>query len=101
MVKREVDVPIETWKTEDSKEEHERNAPLFRNRRSVRTYHDYGESQLSPLSVAYATNYNKEQNKGWVKPLFSSIVYRLPVSNGECDLVRNIPERYFSLIKKS
>ncbi|XP_020288073.1 major facilitator superfamily domain-containing protein 6 isoform X2 [Pseudomyrmex gracilis] len=78
MVKREVDVPFETWKIENSEEEHGRNvnAPLFRNRRSVRMYHV--GSQLSPLSVTYAANYNEEHNKGWVKPLFSSIVYRLP-----------------------
>ena len=35
----------------------------------------------SPLSVSYAINYNEKENKGWVKPLFSSIVYRLSVRN--------------------
>lgn len=35
----------------------------------------------SPLAVTDAANYNEAENKYWVKPLFSSIVYRLPVSN--------------------
>ncbi|CAK9807696.1 Major facilitator superfamily domain-containing protein 6 [Anthophora quadrimaculata] len=30
----------------------------------------------SPHTVSYAANYNEKENKGWVKPLFSSIVYR-------------------------
>lgn len=40
----------------------------------------YPSSALSPLPVTYAINYNEKENKGWVKPLFSSIVYRLSVS---------------------
>ncbi|OXU27996.1 hypothetical protein TSAR_001295 [Trichomalopsis sarcophagae] len=34
----------------------------------------------SPVSVSYAINYMEKEHKGWVKPVFSSIVYRLPVS---------------------
>lgn len=49
--------------------------PLVRMKRYVRVPH----SGQSPHSVSYAANYNEEENKGWVKPLFSSIVYRLPV----------------------
>lgn len=50
--------------------------PLFPPRVSV------GQS---PLGVRYAANYDEKKNVGWVKPMFSSIVYRLPV----CRLVRN------------
>lgn len=59
------------------------NRPLSRTRRTysnirrIRLPHD-GQS---PHTVAYAANYNEQENKGWVKPLFSSIVYRLPVKN--------------------
>ncbi|XP_012532666.1 major facilitator superfamily domain-containing protein 6 isoform X2 [Monomorium pharaonis] len=64
----------------DDEEENERNEdmPLVRNRRSLRSCHGpFGSNQLSPLSVTCATNYNDKENKDWVKPLFSSIVYRL------------------------
>lgn len=30
----------------------------------------------SPISVDYATNYNPSEQSNWVKPIFSSIVYR-------------------------
>lgn len=33
----------------------------------------------SPLSVSFASNYKESKHKEWVKPQFSSIVYRLPV----------------------
>ncbi|CAL7938395.1 unnamed protein product [Xylocopa violacea] len=57
-------------------EEDEKNVeePLVRSKRYVRVPH----SGQSPHAVTYAANYNEEENKGWVKPLFSSIVYRLP-----------------------
>ncbi|XP_017889628.1 major facilitator superfamily domain-containing protein 6 isoform X2 [Ceratina calcarata] len=48
--------------------------PLIRTKRYVRVPH----SGVSPHSVSYAANYNEKENRGWVKPLFSSIVYRLP-----------------------
>lgn len=68
---------------DDEEENDERNVdtPLARSRRSIRMLHgSIGQNQLSPLSVTYAANYDEKENKGWVKPLFSSIVYRLPVS---------------------
>lgn len=70
-------------KIDDSEEENERNMdiPLMRSRRSIRTFHGPAGPKLSPLSVTYAANYNEKENKEWVKPLFSSIVYRLPVSH--------------------
>lgn len=49
--------------------------PLVRTKRYVNVPH----SGKSPHSVSNAANYNEEENKGWVKPLYSSIVYRLPV----------------------
>jgi len=69
-------------KIEYNEEQNGKNAdvPLTRSRRSIRTFYNPIGSQLSPLSVTYAANYNEKENKGWVKPLFSSIVYRLPVS---------------------
>ncbi|XP_031825774.1 major facilitator superfamily domain-containing protein 6 jef isoform X2 [Nomia melanderi] len=48
--------------------------PLVRTRRYIRIPH----SGQSPHNVGYAANYDANENKGWVKPLFSSIVYRLP-----------------------
>ena len=51
------------------------DVPLVRSKRYVWVPH----SGKSPHSVSYAANYNEQENKGWVKPLFSSIVYRLPV----------------------
>ncbi|XP_076481223.1 major facilitator superfamily domain-containing protein 6 jef isoform X2 [Bombus vancouverensis nearcticus] len=48
--------------------------PLVRTKRYVNVPH----SGKSPHSVSNAANYNEEENKGWVKPLYSSIVYRLP-----------------------
>ncbi|XP_014478454.1 PREDICTED: major facilitator superfamily domain-containing protein 6 isoform X2 [Dinoponera quadriceps] len=56
----------------------EKNANMFLRRSRRNAIHGSGELPLSPLSVTYATNYNSEENKGWVKPIFSSIVYRLP-----------------------
>lgn len=69
---------------DDNEEENERNmdGSLMRTRRSIRTLHGpLGPNQLSPLSVTYAANYKEKENKEWVKPLFSSIVYSLPVSH--------------------
>ncbi|KAL0126821.1 hypothetical protein PUN28_005292 [Cardiocondyla obscurior] len=87
MVKRDVD-QRQTFLVEDDmikiikmdEEENERNMePVVRTRRSIRMFHGpLGPNQLSPLSVTYAANYNEKENKEWVKPLFSSIVYRLP-----------------------
>ncbi|KAI4488195.1 hypothetical protein M0804_005043 [Polistes exclamans] len=58
---------------EDKIEEMSVDTPLTRNKRNVRT-----SAGQSPLAVTYAANYDEKENKGWVKPLFSSIVYRLP-----------------------
>lgn len=87
MVKRDVEKKLSLLSENDIKidEEETRRSmdmPLMRNRRSVRMLHSsmFGQNQLSPLSITYAKNYNEKENKGWVKPLFSSIVYRLPVS---------------------
>ncbi|KAG7190592.1 hypothetical protein KM043_006682 [Ampulex compressa] len=63
-------------KNEEEAEEEEANVPLVRNRRSIRMPHL--SAGQSPLAVTYAANYDEKENKGWVKPLFSSIVYRLP-----------------------
>ncbi|XP_066598677.1 major facilitator superfamily domain-containing protein 6 isoform X2 [Prorops nasuta] len=64
----------------DVNEPFERNrrseTSLSRRRRSLRI--PLASAGQSPLSVSYAANYNEKENKGWVKPLFSSIVYRLP-----------------------
>ena len=71
-------------KINDNEEENEKNIDmsLVRRRRSIRMLHGpIGPNQLSPLSVTYASNYNEKENKEWVKPLFSSIVYRLPVNH--------------------
>lgn len=69
---------------DDEEEDDEDNADfsLIRSHRSIRTFHE--QNQLSPMSVIYAKNYDKKEHKGWVKPLFSSIVYRLPVSYEYC-----------------
>ena len=50
---------------------------LHRARRSTK----FSSVGQSPLSVSYAANYEEKEHKGWVKPIFSSIVYRLPVSS--------------------
>lgn len=51
---------------------------LSRSRRSTggipRSY-----AGQSPRGVYYAVNYKQDEESDWVKPLFSSIVYRLPV----------------------
>ncbi|KAG8040362.1 hypothetical protein G9C98_000933 [Cotesia typhae] len=60
---------------EDSDEE-EVDVPLIRRRRSLRFPHlPLGRS---PLPINFAVNYDEKENKDWVKPQFSSIVYRLP-----------------------
>ncbi|XP_076632024.1 major facilitator superfamily domain-containing protein 6 jef isoform X2 [Colletes latitarsis] len=65
----------ESKKDETEAEEEENiEVPLLRTRRYVRVPH----SGQSPHTVSYAANYNERENKEWVKPLFSSIVYRLP-----------------------
>ncbi|KAL2723687.1 major facilitator superfamily domain-containing protein 6-like isoform X1 [Vespula maculifrons] len=58
---------------EEGKDEAFPDKMLVRNKRNVRS-----SAGQSPLAVTYAANYNEKENKGWVKPLFSSIVYRLP-----------------------
>lgn len=89
MVKREVERRLTLLEEEDDavhiedgyEEEDERNGVfLTRTRRNAKSPNHGGEYPLSPLSVVYAENYNPNENKGWVKPIFSSIVYRLPVS---------------------
>ncbi|CAD6214072.1 GSCOCG00011121001-RA-CDS [Cotesia congregata] len=68
------DKPYET-DNHDSDEE-EVDVPLIRRRRSIRFPHlPLGRS---PLPVNFAVNYEEKENKDWVKPQFSSIVYRLP-----------------------
>ncbi|XP_011496163.1 PREDICTED: major facilitator superfamily domain-containing protein 6 [Ceratosolen solmsi marchali] len=47
-----------------------------RHRRSIKILSS--SPGQSPISVSYAVNYNNSDHKGWVKPIFSSIVYRLP-----------------------
>ncbi|XP_015590380.1 major facilitator superfamily domain-containing protein 6 isoform X2 [Cephus cinctus] len=47
-----------------------------RSRRSVKC--SCASMKKSPCPVTYAFNYNEKENSGWVKPRFSSIVYRLP-----------------------
>ncbi|KAJ8683655.1 hypothetical protein QAD02_019447 [Eretmocerus hayati] len=53
------------------------NRPYKRIRRAIRRLPP-GPGEKSPVSVAYAENYNPVENRNWVKPKFSSIVYRLP-----------------------
>lgn len=70
-------------KIDDVEKEDESNADnsFVRIRRNIKTFHGFGgPNQLSPLSVTYAVNYDTKDHKGWVKPLFSSIIYRLPVN---------------------
>ncbi|XP_024886144.1 major facilitator superfamily domain-containing protein 6 isoform X1 [Temnothorax curvispinosus] len=75
MVKRDVN-KRQTFSDEgDNEKENKRNMDiLIRSRRSLRSH----GGELSPQSVSNALNYNERENKEWVKPLFSSIVYRLP-----------------------
>ncbi|KAK0158487.1 hypothetical protein PV328_009484 [Microctonus aethiopoides] len=66
---------IEEDESDEDTDEEEIDVPLVRKRRSVRVAHlPLGRS---PLPVTFADNYNPETNKDWVKPQFSSIVYRL------------------------
>ncbi|XP_043600219.1 major facilitator superfamily domain-containing protein 6 isoform X2 [Bombus pyrosoma] len=58
----------------DENDDEDVQMPLVRTKRYVNVPH----SGKSPHSVSNAANYNEEENKGWVKPLYSSIVYRLP-----------------------
>ncbi|XP_067012148.2 major facilitator superfamily domain-containing protein 6 [Anabrus simplex] len=46
---------------------------LVRSIRSPRPHIPVGQS---PVTVRYASNYNEDEHKSWVSPLFSSIVYR-------------------------
>ncbi|XP_012281438.1 major facilitator superfamily domain-containing protein 6 [Orussus abietinus] len=67
----------ESYEDEDEDEEPEEEQILRpRSRRSAKMPHP--SAGQSPLAVTYAANYNEKEHKGWVKPLFSSIVYRLP-----------------------
>ncbi|XP_012143977.1 major facilitator superfamily domain-containing protein 6 jef [Megachile rotundata] len=59
---------------DEDKDEEDVEMPLLRSKRYVWVPH----SGQSPHTVSYAKNYDERVNKGWVKPLFSSIVYRLP-----------------------
>uniref|UniRef100_A0ABD2W548 Major facilitator superfamily associated domain-containing protein n=1 Tax=Trichogramma kaykai TaxID=54128 RepID=A0ABD2W548_9HYME len=49
---------------------------VHRKTRSIKLQF-YSNGQ-SPMSVRYAANYDEKVHKGWVKPIFSSIVYKLP-----------------------
>ena len=79
----EEDDGLEDEKDEEEEEEEaeadeEKNKRFVRIRRSVNKYPRASAGQ-SPLSVNYANNYDAVQQKSWVKPMFSSIVYNLPV----------------------
>ncbi|XP_048516352.1 major facilitator superfamily domain-containing protein 6 isoform X3 [Athalia rosae] len=50
-------------------------SPKVRNRRAAKGLVSAGQS---PLAVNNAANYKEPEHKQWVKPMFSSIVYRLP-----------------------
>lgn len=90
MVKREVEKKLTLWEEEndtvrfddDDEEEDERSTSMFltRTRRNAKIPGHIEEYPLSPVSVTNAANYDEKENNGWVKPIFSSIVYRLPVS---------------------
>jgi len=86
MVKRDVETKLafsskdDAIETDERKDKESVRMPLTRNRRAIRMFHG-SIGKLSPLSVTDAANYDEQKNKGWVKPLFSSIVYRLPVSS--------------------
>lgn len=67
------------------KDEEDVEMPLVRTRRYIRIPH----SGQSPHNVGYAANYDANENRGWVKPLFSSIVYRLPVNLNRCSLKKH------------
>lgn len=62
----------------DIADEEETNQPLVRRRRSMRAYRTTGE--MTPMSVAFAANYDPIKHKGLVKPRYSTVVYRLSVS---------------------
>lgn len=49
---------------------------LVRKKRS----RNYGAPGQSPQTVNFAKNYNITEHFDWVAPLFSSIIYRTPVS---------------------
>ena len=63
----------------EDEEEEKANKRFVRKRRSVKKYPRASAGQ-SPLAVDYAENYDSNKDKSLVKPLFSSIVYSLPVS---------------------
>lgn len=76
MSAEEVD-DIEVEEFEDDADVEEVDAPLIRKRRSMKfVYQSHGKS---PISVKNARNYNPKENSDWVKPAFSTIVYRLGV----------------------
>ncbi|XP_014233378.1 major facilitator superfamily domain-containing protein 6 isoform X2 [Trichogramma pretiosum] len=61
---------------ETSKDTKGSNKNIHRKTRSIKLQF-YSNGQ-SPMSVRYAANYDEKVHKGWVKPIFSSIVYKLP-----------------------
>ncbi|XP_033341634.1 major facilitator superfamily domain-containing protein 6 jef isoform X1 [Megalopta genalis] len=67
----------------DDKDEEDVEVPVARTKRSANTlnrskrYARMPHSRQNPHTVADAANYDATENKGWVKPVFSSIVYRL------------------------
>ncbi|XP_066156362.1 major facilitator superfamily domain-containing protein 6 [Euwallacea fornicatus] len=47
-----------------------------RQRRSTRAMYNISAGQ-SPVNVAYASNYKEKEHSNWVKPIISSIVYKM------------------------
>ena len=71
------DIEEEDYEKDDELIAEAMEMPHVRKRRSARSIHpSLGQS---PLAVTFAANYDETKNKGWVKPQFSSIVYRATV----------------------
>ncbi|XP_063979164.1 major facilitator superfamily domain-containing protein 6 isoform X2 [Diachasmimorpha longicaudata] len=68
------DIEIEEF--EDDADVEEVDVPLIRKRRSMKFVYPNHHGK-SPVSVRNAKNYDPKENSDWVKPAFSSIVYRL------------------------
>lgn len=52
-----------------------------KTRSTMRSERNHGATGQSPQNVNFAVNYNKKEHFDWVAPLFSSIIYRTPVSS--------------------
>ncbi|XP_034936682.1 major facilitator superfamily domain-containing protein 6 isoform X2 [Chelonus insularis] len=74
---REEDDEDDDDEFEDDSDEEEIDVPLIRTRRSSPYAHPSPAEHKSPIPVTFAINYDEVKNKDWVKPQFSSIVYRL------------------------